>query len=71
MKNHILKIMIGLILLGSTAMATDDWILSQPVQTDTTNYEWVLGSPYVVTEEAVVAGFNMWFIRDNKKGGKL
>jgi len=31
---------------------SEEWILGKPVQTDTTNYEWVLGAPYVVTEEA-------------------
>jgi len=49
-KKYMLKIIIGLVLLGSTAMATEEWILSQPVQTDTTNYEWVLGTPYIITE---------------------
>ena len=52
MRKYMLKIMVGLFFLGSTVMATEEWILSQPVQTDTTNYEWTLGTPLVVTEVA-------------------
>jgi len=33
-------------------MAQNEWILGQPVQTDTANYEWVLGLPYILAEEA-------------------
>ena len=50
MKNYAIKIIVCLIVLGSTAMATEEWILGQPEQTDTTNYEWVLGQPSVYTE---------------------
>lgn len=56
MKKYLLKIVVGLVILGSTAMATEEWILSQQVQTDTTNYEWVLGIPYVVTEAVTPSG---------------
>ena len=37
-------------------MAKQEWILGQPVQTDTTNFEWLKGCPYIVTEEAAAAG---------------
>ena len=56
MKKYLLKIVVGLVILGSTAMATEEWILSQPLQTDTTNYEWVLGSLYIVTEAVTPSG---------------
>jgi hypothetical protein len=36
---------------------TYDWINGLPVQTDTTNFEWVGGLPYVITELAT--GTNM------------
>ena len=51
MRKYILKIMIGLVLLGSTVMATEEWIIGVPEQADTTNYEWILGQPYILTEE--------------------
>lgn len=51
MRKYILKIAIGLLLLGSTVMASEEWITGVPEQTDTTNYEWVLGTPCIYTEE--------------------
>ena len=39
---------------------TYDWIRGLPVQTDATNYEWVGGLPFVVTElVSAPAGTNM------------
>ena len=37
-------------------MAEQEWILAEPVATDTTNYEWSLGQPHVVIEVEAVGG---------------
>ena len=40
-------------------MAKQEWILGQPVETDTTDYEWVEGQPYIVTEEEEAGGLSI------------
>lgn len=48
-----LIIIIIIILLGGAGIAqaiTYDWILAEPVQTDNTNFDWVLGLPYIIYE---------------------
>jgi hypothetical protein len=32
-------------------MVQYDWIGAKPVQTDNTNYDWVMGSPYIIIGE--------------------
>jgi len=31
-----------------------DWSIGRPVQTDNTNFEWVLGMPYIYYDHAIV-----------------
>ena len=39
----------------------EEWIEGVPVQTDNTNQEWVLGTPFVVTEEEEPSGVKPWW----------
>lgn len=51
MKKVILKLMVGLLFIGSTGMAVEqEWMDGKPVQTDTSNQEWIGGRPYIYTE---------------------
>ena len=65
MKRIILILLIVLLAVGIRA-EIQDWVTGEPVQTDTTNYEWVIGEPFifingsisVAAPPPVVAGLN-------------
>lgn len=53
MLKKIIFIAIAIIICAALILAVEqEWTGGMPVETDTDNFEWSAGAPYIVTEEA-------------------